>query len=100
MIANLKISRGSNARSSDERNFIRSVCHWRMEPCMDPNDGLSDAAAAARLESDGYNDLASGKRRSLFHVASDVVREPMFLLLIACGSIYVVLGDKGEALML
>jgi Ca2+-transporting ATPase len=66
----------------------------------DPGDGLSDAAVAARLESDGYNDLSSGKQRSLFHVAFDVIREPMFLLLIACGSIYVVLGDKGEALML
>ena len=67
---------------------------------MDLNSGLSDGAVAARLESDGYNDLSSGKQRSLFHVAFDVIREPMFLLLIACGSIYVVLGDKGEALML
>jgi hypothetical protein len=31
---------------------------------------------------------------------AEVMTEPMFLLLVACGAIYLLLGDRGEALML
>jgi Ca2+-transporting ATPase len=62
--------------------------------------GLSEAEAALRLKSEGYNELPSAKPRSLFAIALEVVREPMFLLLVACAVIYLVLGDKEEALML
>ena len=54
----------------------------------------------ARLARDGYNELPTAKPRRLFAIAADVAREPMFLLLIACGAIYLLLGDKGEAAML
>src|SRR5512136_1356019 len=62
--------------------------------------GLSQAVASERLKAEGYNELPSSKRRSIFAIAWEVVREPMFLLLVACGAIYLVLGDKEEALML
>ena len=62
--------------------------------------GLSDAEAAARLQVEGFNELPSAKPRSIFAIAWEVVREPMFLLLVACGIIYLILGDKEEALML
>ena len=62
--------------------------------------GLSEAAAAARLRAEGYNDLPTGKRRGLLAIATEVVREPMFLLLLACGAVYIFLGDPHEALML
>lgn len=62
--------------------------------------GLTAAQAAARLERHGYNELAAGRRRGLAGVAAGIVREPMFLLLIACGAIYLALGDRQEALML
>ncbi|MEI8315248.1 MAG: cation-translocating P-type ATPase [Verrucomicrobiota bacterium] len=62
--------------------------------------GLSEAVAAERLKTDGYNELPTTKRRSIFAIALGVVREPMFLLLVACGAIYLVLGDRTEALML
>ncbi len=58
------------------------------------------AEAAAQLARDGYNELPSSKPRSIFRIAWEVVREPMFLLLVACGSIYLLLGDAQEALML
>jgi P-type Ca2+ transporter type 2C len=61
---------------------------------------LSEAEAAERLASEGYNELPSSARRSLFSLAFGVVREPMFLLLVACGVVYLVLGDVQEALML
>ena len=62
--------------------------------------GLSVEEAAARLGRDGHNELPTAKPRSLFSIVCNVVLEPMFLLLIACGAIYLILGDTGEALML
>ena len=61
---------------------------------------LSEAEAAERLASEGYNELPSSARRSFFSLAFGVVREPMFLLLAACGAVYLVLGDVQEAFML
>lgn len=62
--------------------------------------GLSEAEAAKRLKDEGYNELPSERQRSIFAIAFEVVREPMFLLLVACGVLYLLLGDKEEALML
>ncbi len=62
--------------------------------------GLSEAAAAERLKREGYNELPSRDRRSILATALEVVREPMFLLLVACGVIYLGVGDLQEALML
>jgi Ca2+-transporting ATPase len=62
--------------------------------------GLSEQEAAERLECDGYNELPSTKRRRVLEITLEVVREPMFLLLAACGTIYLILGDAQEAFML
>ena len=62
--------------------------------------GLSEDEAASRLGAEGYNELPSTRRRSILAIAWEVVREPMFLLLSACGTIYLILGDVQEALML
>jgi Ca2+-transporting ATPase len=62
--------------------------------------GLSEDEAARKLRDEGYNELPSSKRRGFPAIARDVVREPMFLLLVACGAIYLVIGDLQEALML
>ncbi len=62
--------------------------------------GLTEHEAAVRLESEGFNELPSSKKRSIFAIAFGVVREPMFLLLVACGTIYLILGDVREAIML
>ena len=62
--------------------------------------GLSSREAAARVARDGYNELPSAKPRQPWAIAWDVVREPMFLLLIGASTIYLVLGDLREALAL
>jgi Ca2+-transporting ATPase len=62
--------------------------------------GLSDSEALQRLQAEGYNELPSSKKRSVLAIAWDVVREPMFLLLVACGTLYLFLGDIQEAIML
>ena len=62
--------------------------------------GLTDEEVIERLAQDGYNELPSADKRNIFHILFEVIREPMFLLLIACGALYLVLGDVQEALML
>ncbi len=67
---------------------------------LDNIKGLTSQEAAARLSSEGYNELPSGKKRTFIDTAFEVMKEPMFLLLIACGAIYLLIGDIEEALML
>jgi len=62
--------------------------------------GLSAAEATQRLTRDGPNELPVSRPRSLLRLAREVASEPMFLLLVACGAIYMALGDRQEALML
>ena len=62
--------------------------------------GLSEAEVSERLALDGYNELPSTGKRSIFSTAFDVIREPMLLLLVSCGAVYLILGDVQEALML
>jgi Ca2+-transporting ATPase len=59
--------------------------------------GLSTAEAALRLRQDGPNELGHDNRRTLLTLVLDVVREPMFGLLIAAAAIYATLGDLHEA---
>ncbi|TGU72422.1 cation-translocating P-type ATPase [Geomonas terrae] len=62
--------------------------------------GLTSGEAARILEEEGPNELPSSKQRGSLRIALDVMREPMFLLLVACGAIYLMVGDLQEALML
>jgi Ca2+-transporting ATPase len=62
--------------------------------------GLTEQEALERLAQDGYNELPTAKKRTFFHMLWEVVREPMFLMLIACGLLYLLLGDREEAIML
>jgi Ca2+-transporting ATPase len=73
-----------------------------INPRFDENNlqGLSDAEVRERLATDGYNELPTGQKRTFFHMLLEVIREPMFLLLILCGFLYLFLGDVEEALML
>ena len=62
--------------------------------------GLTEQEALERLAEDGYNELPSAQRRTILHILLEVIREPMFIMLIACGFLYLVLGSFEEALML
>lgn len=62
--------------------------------------GLSQADAQARLRAEGFNELPAGDGRGILRIVADVLREPMFSLLLAAGAIYLVLGDLGEAIVL
>ena len=64
------------------------------------DEGLSAAVAAQRLMEDGANVLPGDQRRNLWSIARDTLIEPMFLLLLAAGVLYVILGDLQEGLIL
>lgn len=69
-------------------------------PELAATKGLSSAVSTERLLAIGPNELPSAQPRKVWAIAWTVLSEPMLLLLIACGSIYLVLGDVHEALVL
>lgn len=62
--------------------------------------GLTEATVKEKLRTEGYNELPSSKPKNILALAWGVVKEPMFLLLVACGTLYLILGDIQEGLML
>jgi P-type Ca2+ transporter type 2C len=67
--------------------------------------GLSAQEAAKRLAADGPNEIASAKPRNMLAIAWAVVKEPMLLLLVAAGTINLIIslqepGRIREALLL
>jgi len=64
------------------------------------SSGLSDAEARQQLVRDGPNELPSSRQGGVLRLISEVSSEAIFVLLVACGAIYMLLGDRQEALML
>jgi Ca2+-transporting ATPase len=62
--------------------------------------GLSDEEAAARLLSEGANELPGERRRGTLALILGLAKEPMIALLLGAGALYLVLGDLREALTL
>lgn len=56
--------------------------------------GLSEEDAAGKLKKEGYNELPSQKKQSLFSIMLNVLREPMLLLLLGAGMIYLFFRGK------
>lgn len=67
---------------------------------LEQPQGLTEAEALALLRRNGPNELPASKPRSVLAIAWDVVRQPMFLLLVACGLTYLIFGELREALVL
>src|SRR5215467_9304059 len=62
--------------------------------------GLSEKEAAARLKAEGPNALPQADRRTFLRIVLEILREPMFALLLGAAVIYLVLGDLKEAIVL
>ncbi|MBF0467896.1 MAG: cation-translocating P-type ATPase [Desulfamplus sp.] len=62
--------------------------------------GLTEQDAQEKIRIDGYNELPSSKPRSIFSIGFEVAKEPMFLLLVASGTLYLIIGDVQEGLLL
>ncbi|GAA0708312.1 cation-translocating P-type ATPase [Dyella marensis] len=72
----------------------------RAGPAAAPGLGLSEAEARERLRRDGPNALPGNRTRPLWAIAGAVVMEPMFLMLLCAGAIYLALGERTDAIFL
>ncbi|MFO0211549.1 MAG: cation-transporting P-type ATPase, partial [Pseudanabaena sp.] len=73
-----------------------------MSAVINPQEltGLSEQEVSQRLQSEGYNELPASDRRNIWGIILEIASEPIFLLLLGCGGIYLFLGDAQEALIL
>lgn len=73
-----------------------------MEKSFDSENiiGLSEGEVLEKLREDGYNEIPSQKKQSLFAILLNILKEPMLLLLSGAGIIYLLLGEENDALML
>ncbi len=62
--------------------------------------GLDPAEAARRLAEHGPNLLPSSAPKTLWAIVGGVLLEPMFLMLLVAGGLYLALGDRAEAAFL
>lgn len=63
-------------------------------------NGLNDDEVAAARSEHGLNELTSEKKNNIFDSLLDIVKEPMFLLLLAAATIYFVSGQTGDGLFM
>lgn len=71
-----------------------------MNPKYTSINGLSSAEAAQQLATGGPNALPGGQRRTMLAIVWETSREPMFLLLLAAGTLYLLFGDPLEGFTL
>src|SRR4030067_747910 len=76
------------------------LAHTMQNIDVDTIGGLSGTEVLRKLSEEGYNELPSSEKRGVFRMAVEVIKEPIFLLLIGSGSLYFVLGDVTEAMVL
>ncbi len=62
--------------------------------------GLSQSEAEENIKSFGINELSVKKVKSPLYIILEVLSEPMLLLLFACGTIYFLIGDVKEGIIL
>ena len=62
--------------------------------------GLTDEQVKEKQVQNGFNELPQTKSNNFFKQVIGIFKEPMFLLLIICGSLYMVLGEMQEGFML
>ncbi|MEX8496092.1 cation-translocating P-type ATPase [Sphaerotilus sp.] len=62
--------------------------------------GLAGEEARRRLAAEGPNELPGARPKSTAALVREVVTEPMFLMLLGAGGLYLALGDRAEALFL
>jgi P-type Ca2+ transporter type 2C len=62
--------------------------------------GLTTAQAATRLAQDGTNEIEQATRRSVWRRLADMLRQPMFALLVTAAVLYMLLGDLTEGMTL
>jgi Ca2+-transporting ATPase len=71
-----------------------------MEDHNQSYQGLSTDQVKEKQLKYGFNELDESKPKNLLYIILEVLKEPMFILLILCCILYLILGDKDGALIL
>jgi P-type Ca2+ transporter type 2C len=69
-------------------------------PSLATVQGLSKTEVQSRLRTDGYNELPRASQRTPLRIIVEVLQEPMLLLLLVGGGIYMLLGELQDAIIL
>ena len=64
------------------------------------HQGLTTAEAQKKLSAIGYNELPATKAKNLWAITLEIIKEPLFILLLGCGTLYVLLGEYSEGIIL
>jgi Ca2+-transporting ATPase len=62
--------------------------------------GLSNTEVSEQIKIFGFNELKNESAKNIFHIALEVIKEPMFILLLFCGALYLSLGKYSEGIVL
>ena len=62
--------------------------------------GLRTEEVEQRRQQFGYNELNISSTRNILQLAYEVIKEPMFLLLLGCGTLYFLLAEWAEGIIL
>ena len=81
----------SQSHSKDPQELVRSLG-------VNPERGLTDQEAVARLDKYGKNNLVEAREIRFLGILREEITEPMILLLIAVGVLYSILGSLTDAL--
>ncbi len=71
-----------------------------MVPGIQSGSGLSSEQAAQALAAQGPNTLPDTTHRAWWSMLAEILREPMFLLVLAAGLLYLGFGDRRDGLTL
>ncbi len=63
-------------------------------------NGLTSSEAKIKLQTDGLNELPAAKRRTIFSSIVEILKEPVFALLLVASLIYMLIGSLDDALVL
>src|SRR6266567_816706 len=90
----------SGHKAAYAATFDHSRASVEGDPSSSPLLGLCDQEAASRLKAEGPNILPRPDRRSFGRIVFEILREPMFALLLGAATVYLILGDFNEAVVL
>jgi P-type Ca2+ transporter type 2C len=74
------------------------VANTIAEPQSSSYTGLTESEARERLRQYGPNVLPSGHKLTLFSIVLGTLKEPMLILLLSTGLVYLLVGDLREAI--
>jgi Ca2+-transporting ATPase len=63
-------------------------------------EGLTLAMVLQRQAEEGFNELPTSKQRRTIYIILGILSEPMVYILLGCGLVYFMIGDRQEALIL